>query len=153
MKVLILAYNCLIPTPTILTKGNASIDPNYTPVESTKLLDLSSWSQYRVANVPSCSENSSDSIPAWAIRRTNDNSPKTPMFVIRSNIWPGAVSFCSQMEHDSLYIGWGVKYSSKAFIPPLPLTTSNEYNFNAKAANEENPGAFVIKEEGSPSNE
>lgn len=67
------------------------------------------------------------------------------MFVIRSNIWPGAVSFYSHLQHDSLYVGWGVKYSRKAFIPPLPLSTSNEYNFNAKAANEEIPGAFTVK--------
>lgn len=75
------------------------------------------------------------------------------MVIIRSNIWPGAVSFCSRIEHDSSYIGWGVKYSNTPFVPPLPLTTSNEYNFNAAAVNAENPGTFVIKESDSPSYE
>lgn len=75
-----------------------------------------------------------------------EHFPKTSMVLIRSNVWPGAVSFSSHLEHDSLYMGWGVKYSTKAFIPPLPLTTSNEYNFNVKAVNEEIPGAFIVKE-------
>lgn len=131
-----------------VTKGKASIDPKYNPVETTKLLDLSSWNQYRMDKTPLCSENESSSIPAWTIRRMQEHFPKTSMVLIRSNHWPGAVSFCSNLEHDSFYMGWGVKYSSKAFIPPLPLTTSNEYNFNVKAVNEVTPGAIIVKEGG-----
>lgn len=127
--------------------GNASINSNFNPIEETKLLDLSSWCQYRMTKTPLCSENSSSpSIPIWSIRRMQQLFPKTSMVLIRSNIWPGAVSFCSRLEHDSLYNGWGVKYRSKAFIPPLPLTTSKEYEFNTKAVNDETPGAFDVKE-------
>lgn len=103
-----------------------------------------------MTKAPLCSEDSSSSIPTWTIRRMQEHLPNTSMVLIRSNIWPGAVSFSSNLEHDSLYIGWGVKYCTKAFIPPLPLTTSTEYNFNAKAVNNEIPGAFVVKEGGSP---
>lgn len=132
--------------------GNVLINPNYNSPHDTTLLDVSSWCQYRMTKSPSCSESSPDSIPAWTLRRMHEHFPRTSMVVIRSNIWPGAVSFFSPLKHDSLYVGWGVKYSRKAFIPPLPLTTSNEYNFNAKAVNEEIPGAFTVKDNASPAN-
>lgn len=99
-----------------------------------------------MSGTPLCSENSSSFIPIWTVRRIQEHFPKTSIVLIRSNIWPGAVSFSSHNEHDSLYNGWGIKYSSKAFIPPLPLTTSNEYKFNAKAVNNEIPGTFVVEE-------
>lgn len=119
--------------------GVPSINSNYNPIEATKLLDSSSWCQYRMTNTPLCSENSK-SIPPWTMRRMQEHTPKTSTVLIRSNIWPGAVSFCSHLEHDSLYMGWGMKFSSKAFIPPLPLTTSMEYSFNVKAVNDEVSG-------------
>lgn len=101
-----------------------------------------------MAKVPLCSEQSSHpNIPTWTIRRVHEHFSKTSTVLIRSNIWPGAVSFCSHLEHDNLYFGWGVKYSQKAFIPPLPLTTSNEYSFNAKAVNDEIPGTFDTVED------
>ncbi|KAJ6636267.1 Radial spoke head protein 6 like A [Pseudolycoriella hygida] len=116
--------------------GNASVNSNYISTESNELVDLSSWCLYRMKELPLCSESSSTSIPEWSIRRRNENFQKMSLVLIRSNTWPGAVSFCSDLEHDSLYIGWGVPYYNKAFVPPLPLTTSKEYDFSVKAINQ-----------------
>ncbi|KAG4072126.1 hypothetical protein HA402_015625 [Bradysia odoriphaga] len=132
--------------------GNASISTNYKSRDTTELLDLSSWCQYRMTKAPLCSESSPDFMP-WTLRHMHEYFPTTSMVVIRSNVWPGAVSFFSHLEHDSLYVGWGVKYGRKAFIPPLPLSTSNEYNFNVKAVNEEIPGTFNVKDKDSPADD
>lgn len=67
------------------------------------------------------------------------------MVVIRSNIWPGALSFASQREQDSVYIGWGVKYSSETYIPPMPLTVENEYDFNGATTNNDDNTVVVKK--------
>lgn len=71
--------------------------------------------------------NNSDNMP-WTIRLSQMYNPKNVMIVVKSNIWPGSLSFSIQNIHDNLYVGWGHKYTNGNYSPIAIPIIQQEYN-------------------------
>lgn len=46
---------------------------------------------------------------------------------MRSNLWPGAYAFACDTLADMIYVGWGQKYCSRNYLPPLLPQMYDEY--------------------------
>ncbi|XP_059483725.1 radial spoke head protein 6 homolog A [Neocloeon triangulifer] len=53
----------------------------------------------------------------WALRKVSVLGP--PAVVARSLIWPGSISIFASGRLEHIYIGWGIKASSRHFCPKL----------------------------------
>lgn len=73
-----------------------------------------------------CSEDTWKWLP-WTIRQAQTYNPSQSMVVIRSNVWPGAFSFAQLRNHDSLYIGWGLKWVDRNYSPIAIPGIESEY--------------------------
>ncbi|KAM5327606.1 radial spoke head protein 4 homolog A [Glossophaga mutica] len=67
------------------------------------------------------------SIPPWTTRLCSNLIPQYAIAVLRSNLWPGAYTFCNGKKFENLYIGWGHKYSPDSYTPPVPPPVCQEY--------------------------
>ncbi|XP_062838531.1 radial spoke head protein 6 homolog A [Anolis carolinensis] len=66
-------------------------------------------------------------IPPWAAELSTNLIPQYALAVLHANLWPGACSFAVGRKFDNIYIGWGHKYSSDNYSPPLPPIVQSEY--------------------------
>jgi len=62
---------------------------------------------------------------AWTIRASTSLS-KYSNVVVRSNRWPGSYAFANStggiggLKFANIYVGFGTKYSTQAYLPPFP---------------------------------
>nr|KAF6407939.1 radial spoke head 6-like protein A [Molossus molossus] len=63
----------------------------------------------------------------WTARLSCSLCPQYSVAIVRSNLWPGAYTYASGKKFENIYIGWGHKYSSENFNPPLPAPIQHEY--------------------------
>lgn len=75
-----------------------------------------------------CAEDATiETIPPWTIRLQSICNPKNPMILVRSNIWPGAFTFALGRTVQSLYIGWGDKFTTRNYSPTQIPPIEEEY--------------------------
>lgn len=65
-----------------------------------------------------------DGRPAWSVRFVGDTASYKDtchgIVVVRSNTWPGAVTFCRNKLFASVYCGWGLRQGGQPFFPIAP---------------------------------
>lgn len=65
-----------------------------------------------------------DGRPAWSVRFVGDTATykdtSNGIVVMRSNTWPGAVTFCRNKLFASVYFGWGLRQGGQPFFPIAP---------------------------------
>eukprot|EP00041_Stephanoeca_diplocostata_P008024 m.115188 g.115188 ORF g.115188 m.115188 type:complete len:494 (+) comp17138_c0_seq1:269-1750(+) len=73
-----------------------------------------------------------DGQPAWSTRLTMPLNPAYSAVVASSNTWPGAhaVAFAKGKSYENVYIGYGHRFSSEPYSPPLPPPTEAEFDVN-----------------------
>ncbi|XP_055905533.1 radial spoke head protein 6 homolog A [Eupeodes corollae] len=64
-----------------------------------------------------------ENVKSWSIRNSSNHCKINQLTILRSNLWPGAYSFTFEKYSDSIYFGWGSKYTARnvslAHIPPI----------------------------------
>uniref|UniRef100_A0A8C5Q8E0 Radial spoke head component 4A n=1 Tax=Leptobrachium leishanense TaxID=445787 RepID=A0A8C5Q8E0_9ANUR len=65
--------------------------------------------------------------PPWTVSLSSHLIPQYALAVLRSNLWPGAYTIASAKKFETIYIGWGVKYSPEGYSPPAPPPPQAEY--------------------------
>ena len=67
--------------------------------------------------------------PAWSAKLTSQKAQQFAGVILSSNRWPGAhaLAYSKGMAFQNVYTGWGHKYSSQPFSPPLPPTAATEF--------------------------
>lgn len=68
-----------------------------------------------------------NNLPPWSTHLTSAIVPQYALAVISSNLWPGAHAIAHGKKFETLYIGWGLKYSSTPFNPALPPPVQEEF--------------------------
>lgn len=78
-------------------------------------------------------------MPAWSARLSSSIAPHYAVAIASSNLWPGAHTFTIGKKCESIYIGWGLKYSASPFNPALPPTVQEEFPAGADIAEATDP--------------
>lgn len=65
--------------------------------------------------------------PVWTARPTAKVMDENSGVVLRSNVWPGAVTVTKDRLFLNCYMGWGYKASPPTFKPFLPGSVQKEY--------------------------
>jgi len=84
-------------------------------------------------------------LPPWSVSISSGLSHiQHSICIVKSNLWPGAVSFSNGRKYDNIYIGYGVKYQVDNFSPVQPQVFQPEYNSLPEM--EEHPDPTVEEE-------
>jgi len=82
-----------------------------------------------------------DGNQAWTSHLTSQRNKRFAGVVISSNQWPGAhaLAFDRGRKFQNVYYGWGHRYSSKPYNPPLPPPAEAEYVIDATVTEATDP--------------
>ncbi|XP_071454114.1 radial spoke head protein 4 homolog A [Hetaerina americana] len=79
---------------------------------------------------PLSEDTTTEFIAPWSATLSSKLDVDNAFAVIRSNIWPGAIAYCTsgpQQKFENFYVGWGHKYSAHSFTPPPMPPIQFEY--------------------------
>ncbi|CAH1391276.1 unnamed protein product [Nezara viridula] len=80
-----------------------------------------------------------DSSPAWNVRRASTLLDEDSAVVLRSNIWPGALTAVKERLFVNFYVGWGTKGILKGFSSIICSKVEREYELGPEIMEMQDP--------------
>jgi len=86
--------------------------------------------------------------PAWSAKLTSQKAQQFAGVILSSNRWPGAhaLAYNKGLQFQNVYLGWGHKYSSQPFSPPLPPTAEAEFKTGQEIMEKTDPTPQEVDE-------